>query len=246
LFSPNTPKKIVIQNHTKLLKFTLDHDKPAFWYNVALISFAIIAMILTWTVMSAGFSSSDATKRVLEKAMKDSTNALQIVGKMHGAADIQNNEVIVTTTPLSATSVGFPIDPQNVRIAYKVIKDGSHAVTYENIYAGILDKSYNSLNDALVAAKERGFIGINPLDDLQKPDTTSAFMYWVIDQNSDGHIENNEVANLVIIYADKERPATSEYIRIQIINDDGVLLDLEKTVPHISDSFVSFGGKIRN
>jgi flagellin FlaB len=229
-----------------LLKFSLDHDKPTFWYNVALISFAIIAMVLTWTVMSAGFSSSEATKRVLEEAVSESTNALQIVGRMHGAADVQNNKVIVTTTPLSATSSGFPIDPQNIRIAYKVIKDGSHTITYENIYAGMLEESYNSLNDALAAAKEQGFIGIDPLADSQKPDTTSAFMYWVIDQNSDKYIENNEVANLVIIYADKERPSASEYLRIQIINDDGILLDLEKTVPHISNSFVNFGGKIKN
>jgi len=117
----------------------------AFWHNTALISFAMIAIGITWTVMNSGFSSSELVKDVIEDAVVHSSNGLQVVGKMTGAAKVMDNEVTVTATPVTSTSngnVNMSID--NIKVSYKIIKDGNYTITYDDIYVGFLnDKTYN-------------------------------------------------------------------------------------------------------
>ncbi len=80
----------------------------------------------------------------------------------------------------------------------------------------------------------------------EKPDTTSAFLYWVIQQNDDVFLESNEIANLVVVYSDKDRPISSEFIKLQVEESEGMLLDIQRTIPTISGSVVDLGGKIKN
>jgi flagellin FlaB len=219
----------------------------AFWHNTALISFAMIAIGITWTVMNSGFSSSELVKDVIEDAVVHSSNGLQVVGKMTGAAKVMDNEVTVTATPVTSTSngnVNMSID--NIKVSYKIIKDGNYTITYDDIYVGFLnDKTYNSLSEAMIAAKENGLIQVNPLTDGEKPDTTVAFMYWIINQDSDGRVQNNEIVSLVVVYAEKDRPSGGEYLSIQVIEKLGILLQLDRTVPNISSSILDMGGKIK-
>jgi flagellin FlaB len=134
----------------------------------------------------------------------------------------------------------------NIKVSYKIIKDGNYTITYDDIYVGFLnDKTYNSLSEAMIAAKENGLIQVNPLTDGEKPDTTVAFMYWIINQDSDGRVQNNEIASLVVVYAEKDRPSGGEYLSIQVIEKLGILLQLDRTVPNISSSILDMGGKIK-
>lgn len=218
-----------------------------FWYNTALITFAGIAIGLTWTVMNSGFSSSEAIKETLEESIKQAVNTLQVVGKMAGTADVANNEVTVTATPVTSNTQGIVnMNKDLVKVTYMLIKDGSHKITYENIYAGFLPGEYNSLSDALVAAKENGIIAVNPKTDAQKPETTTAFLYWIINQNYNQSIENSEIASLVLVYADKDRPSTGEYMQIQVVGTDGVILNIERVVPNISTEILDLGGKVKD
>jgi flagellin FlaB len=195
--------------------------------------------------MNTGFSTSDVIKETLEESIKQTVNTLQVVGKMAGTADVANNEVTVTATPVTSNNQGIVNMSQDVvRVTYMLIKDGSHKITYENIYAGILPGEYNSLSDALVAAKENGIITVNPKTDAQKPETTTAFLYWIINQNYNQSIENNEIASLVLVYSDKDRPATGEYIQIQVVEIDEVILNIERVVPNISTEILDLGGKV--
>lgn len=223
------------------------HRGLTFWYNTALITFAAIAIGLTWTVMSSGFATSDAVKDTVEHAV-ESADTLQVIGKMAGTAEVSNNKVTATATPVTTTTSGYVnMSAPDVRVTYQLVKDGSHTITYDDIYAGsLLGESHNSLNSALAAAKEKGLISINPQVDLQKPDTTTAFLYWVINQDFDQNVQNNEIANLVLVYADKDRPSTGEYLRIQVVENDGIILDIERTVPDISSSILDFGGKVKD
>jgi flagellin FlaB len=220
----------------------------AFWYNTALITFAIIAIAITWTVMNSGFSSSEMVKEVIEDAVVHSSNGLQVVGKMTGAAKAADNEVTITATPVTATTEGIVnMSTENIRVSYTIIKEGIYSITYDDIYVGMLpDESYNSLSDAMVAAKENGLIQFNPLLDSEKPDTTTAFMYWIINQDNDGRVQNNEIASLVVVYAAKDRPSTGEYLSIHVIEKLGTLLQLDRTVPNISSSILDFGGKVKD
>ncbi|MDC8438022.1 MAG: hypothetical protein LV468_03370, partial [Candidatus Nitrosotenuis sp.] len=64
-----------------------------FWHNAALITFGLVAIGIMWTVMSAGFSSSEVMKDVIEDAVVDSSEALQVVGKMTGRGIPDANQV---------------------------------------------------------------------------------------------------------------------------------------------------------
>lgn len=224
------------------------HRGLTFWYNTALITFAAIAIGLTWTVMNSGFTSSEAVKDTIEFAVTKSANSLQVIGKMTGSADVTSNKVLVTATPISTTTNGIvKVGANDIKVTYQLVKDGSHTITYDNIYVGAIPgSSYNSLRDALVAAKQTGLISINPLVDSQKPDTTSAFMYWIVNQDFGENVTNNEIASLVIVYADKDRPSTGEYLRIRAMEPAGQLLDLERNIPNISSSILDLGGKIKD
>ena len=219
----------------------------AFWHNAALISFSLITISLTWTIMNSGFGTSEAVKDTLEKSVTKSSIALKVIGKMVGTAQVVENKVTSTATPLTVTADNaVNLNPESLQVTYKIIKDSSHIITYDNIYSGALvGKSYNSVNEAMKAAKETGLIKINPLTDAEKPDTTSAFFYWVINQDSNEYLQNNEIANLVLVYSDNDRPATSEYMKVQIFDKQGVILELERTIPNISSSILDLGGKVK-
>lgn len=219
----------------------------AFWHHTALATFAIITMALTWTIMSAGFSSSEAVKDVLEKSVTKSSVAIKVIGKMVGTAQVVENKITTTATPLTVTADSFVnLNPDALHVTYKIIKDSSHVITYENIYSGaLIGESYNSASEAMKAAKERGLIKVNPLTDSEKPDTTTAFFYWVINQDSNEYLQSNEIANLVVVYSDNDRPATSEYIKVQVFDREGVILELERTIPNISSSILDLGGKVK-
>jgi flagellin FlaB len=218
-----------------------------FWHHAALATFALITMSLTWTIMSAGFSSSEAVKDVLEKSVTKSSIALKVIGKMVGTAQTTESRITTTATPLAVTSeTAVNLDPKSLKITYKVIKDSSHVITEDNIYAGaIVGKSFNSASEAMAAAKEQGLIKVNPLTDKEKPDTTTAFFYWVINQDMDTSLQNNEIANLVLVYSDNDRPTTGEYMKVEVFDQQGVILELERTIPNISSSILDLGGKVK-
>lgn len=197
--------------------------------------------------MSAGFSSSEAVKDVLEKSVTKSSVAIKVIGKMVGSAQVVENKVMTTATPLTVTANSFVnLNPDRLHVTYKIIKDSSHVITYDNIYSGaLIGESYNSLNDAMKAAKEKGLIKVNPLIDSEKPDTTTAFFYWIINQDSNEFFQSNEIANLVLVYSDNDRPATGEYMKIQVFDREGVILELERTIPNISSSILDLGGKVK-
>jgi flagellin FlaB len=183
----------------------------------------------------------------LEKSVTKSSIAIKVIGKMVGTAQVVENKITTTATPLTVTSDSFVnLNPDALHVTYKIIKDSSHVITYENIYSGaLIGESYNSASEAMKAAKEKGLIKVNPLIDSEKPDTTTAFFYWVINQDSNEYLQNNEIANLVVVYSDNDRPATSEYIKVQVFDREGVILELERTIPNISSSILDLGGKVK-
>ncbi|HSA97894.1 MAG TPA: hypothetical protein VLF17_02320 [Candidatus Nitrosotenuis sp.] len=223
------------------------HRGLVFWHHAALATFGIITIVLTGTIMSAGFSSSEAVKGVLEKSVTKSSIALKVIGKMVGTAQVVESKVTSTATPLSVTSqTAVNLNSSSIKVTYKVIKDASHVITQDNIYAGaLIGKSYNSASEAIQAAKEKGLIKVNPLTDTEKPDTTTAFFYWVINQNSDESLQNNEIANLVLVYSDNDRPTTGEYMKVEVLDSQGVILELERTIPNISGTVLDLGGKVK-
>ncbi|RDJ30943.1 MAG: hypothetical protein DWQ18_04980 [Crenarchaeota archaeon] len=223
------------------------HRAVGFWYNIALVSFMAIAVTLAATIMASGFSSSDATKEVLEEALDESRHGLQIVGKISARADVTNDKILVTGTPLTAASGGsVDVKQDYFKINYKLIKIDSHTITYDDINAGSLNEgSYNSMQTAVADAKANGLIDVNPYVDAEKPERTSAFIYWLVNFDNDGRIDVGELAILAIVYAEQDKPSTGEYLLVEGLVPEGSILFMERTVPNISDVVVDLGGKIK-
>lgn len=223
------------------------HRATGFWYNIALVSFMAIAITLAATIMASGFSSSDATKEVLEEALDESRHGLQIVGKISARADVTNDKILVTGTPITAASGGsVDVKQDYFKINYKLIKINSYTITYDDINAGALNEgSYNSMQTAVEDAKASGLIDVNPYVDEQKPDRTSAFIYWLVNFDNDGKIDVGELAILAIVYAEQDRPSTGEYLLVEGLVPEGSILHMERKISHISDIVVDLGGKIK-
>jgi flagellin FlaB len=135
------------------------------------------------------------------------------------------------------------VDSKRMTVSYELVQLENYTINYENIYGGsIPDMSYNSLRDAVADAKNRGIINVNPFVDEQKPDTTTAFVYWIVNQNFDNFVDNDELAVFAIVYADRDRPSSGEQLFIQANVPEGYVLRIEQDVPNISGDVLNFGG----
>ncbi|HSG74076.1 MAG TPA: hypothetical protein VLA01_02655 [Nitrosopumilaceae archaeon] len=222
------------------------HRGLAFWYNIGLGAFAVVAVSLAAMIMNSGFTSSDVTKEVLEEALVESRHGLEIFGKITGVADISNDEVLTTSTPISiATGGKVELDIDRFHLSYKLNRIDSRQVIYDNIHKGVLnEKSYNTIHDAMSDAKKEGMIEINPYTDEQKPTTTSAFVYWIINLNKDQVLDEGELAIIAIVYADQDRPQSKDQLLVEGFSPEGRILTMQRNVPNISGTIIDFHGKL--
>jgi len=209
-------------------------------FGTGITAFFIIAVVMVIIFTFIGFEVTDVQKQVVDKAL----DHFVIAGIMTGIADVSSNELLATATPVRTVSDGpVNVDPEILTISYELIQTPNHIIKYENIYSGFLEeKSYNSLENAVADAKNNGLIDINPYNDEQKPTSTKAFFYWIINQNFDNYVDNNELAVLAIVYADKDRPSTGEQLFIQADVPQGYVLKINDDVPNISSETLNFGG----
>ena len=222
-----------------------NHQRGLFsTYNIGIGLFFSIALIFVVIYSNIGFQVNDTRKEVVEKAVDQVDDHFVVAGKISAAADISSNELIATATPVKTVSDGpIHVDPKRMTVSYELVQLENYIINYENIYGGSMsDKSYNSLRDAVADAKNRGIISVNPFVDEQKPDSTTAFFYWIVNQNFDNFVDNDELAVLAIVYADRDRPSSGEQLLIQANVPEGYVLRIEQDVPNISGDVVNFGG----
>ena len=215
-------------------------------YNTGIAVFFTIAVILVILLVNIGLSVSNTQKEVVDKALDEIDERLVIAGKISAVADVSSHKIMATATPVKTVSDGaVNVDPQIMDVSYKLVKAENYIINYDNIYVGSMrDKTYNSLRDAVEDAKNKGLIDNNPYADEQKPTSTTAFVYWIINQNFDNYIDNNELAVLAIVYADRDRPSSGEQLFIQANVPEGYVLRIEQDVPNISSEIINFGGII--
>jgi len=213
-------------------------------FGTTLTTFFIIAVMMIIIFVFIGFEVTHIQKQVVEKALDEVDEHFVIAGKMSAMADVSSNELLATATPVRTVSDGpVNVSPEILTISYKLVQIPNYIIKYENIYSGLLEeKSYNSLEEAAADAKNKGLIDINPYNDEQKPTTTNAFFYWIINQNFDNYVDNDELAVLAIVYADKDRPSTGEQLFIQANVPQGYVLKIDQDVPNISSETLNFGG----
>jgi len=215
-------------------------------YNTGIAVFFTIAVIMVILLVNIGLSVTNTQKEVVDKALDEIDERLAIAGKISAVADVSSHKIMATATPVKTVSDGaVNVDPQIMDVSYKLVKAENYIINYDNIYVGSMrDKTYNSLRDAVEDAKNKGLIDNNPYVDEQKPTSTTAFVYWIINQNFDNYIDNNELAVFAIVYADRDRPSSGEQLFIQANVPEGYVLRIEQDVPNISSEIINFGGII--
>ena len=215
-------------------------------YNTGIVVFFTIAVIFAILFVNIGLSVNNTQKKVVDKAVDEIDERLAIAGKISAFANVSSHKIMATATPVKTISDGaVNVDPQIMNVSYKLVKSENYVISYDNIYVGsIRDKTYDSLVEAVEDAKNKGLIDSNPYVDTQKPTRTTAFVYWIINQNFDNYIDNNELAVLAIVYADKDRPSSGEQLFIDANVPEGYVLRIEQDVPNISSKFINFGGII--
>ena len=230
------------------MNFTLHSDHRGLFslYSLGTVAFFSIAIVLVIIIINVGFMVSDSQKQVVIKALEQVDEHLIIVGKISGTSNEDSNELINTAIPVRTVSNGaVNVDPQILDVFFRLEKFHNNTITYDNIFVGNLNNfTFTSVFDAVAEAKNQGLIDVNPHVEQIGPSKTSAFVYWVINNNFDQRIDENELATLTIVYAENERPTTAESLFIQANVKEGYILKLERNIPNISDSTISFGGKL--
>lgn len=213
-------------------------------YTVGMVLFFSIALVLVVIYSNIGFQVNITQKKVVEKAVDQVDDHFIVSGKISAAADVSSNDLIATATPVKTVSDGpIHVDSKRMTVSYELVQLENYTINYENIYGGsIPDMSYNSLREAVADAKNRGIINVNPFVDEQKPNTTTAFVYWIVNQNFDNFVDNDELAVFAIVYADRDRPSSGEQLFIQANVPEGYVLRIEQDVPNISGDVLNFGG----
>ena len=215
-------------------------------YNIGIGTFFAIGLVLVVIFVNIGFQVNDSQKQVVEHAYDEVREQLELSGKISAVTDVSANKIITTSIPVRTSSEGpVNMDPQSLSISYRLFQHTDVMINYDNIYAGILNKkNYRTLSDAILDAHTNGIIEKNVFDDEQKPDSTRAFVYWIINQNQDNFVDKDELAVIVLVYGVNERPATGEKMQIEVNTPEGFVLRIDESVPDISNRVLNFGGII--
>lgn len=215
-------------------------------YNAGIVAFFTIALVFVIIFVNIGFSINDSQKLVVEDAYNEVREQLEVSGKISAAADVTSNKIMINAIPVRVANGGIVnLNPQTTEIAYNLKQQSDIIVNYENIYVGrLVDRTYNSLKEAVEDAKNQGIIEINPFIDKQKPVKTSAFVYWVLNQNFDHFVDDEELAVIAIIYSEFERPSGGDNLFIEVNVPEGFVLRIDQEVPNISNEVLNFGGII--
>ena len=213
-------------------------------YNTGIAAFFGIAIVFVIIFVNIGFAINDTDKAVVDDAYDEVREQLQVSGKISAVADVASNKIMITAIPVRVANGGtVNLNPQTTEISYKLIQQNNLIVDYENIYVDrLVDRTFNSLKDAVEEAKNQGMIESNPFVDDQKPTRTTAFVYWVLNQNFDHFVDDGELAVIAIIYSVNERPSTRDNLFIEVNIPEGFVLRVDEEVPDISDTILNFGG----
>lgn len=214
------------------------------FYNTGIVVFFSIAIVFVIILVNIGFSINDSQKDVVEDAYDEVRDQLEVSGKISAVADVTSNKIMLTAIPVRVTNQGVVnLNPQTAEVALNLVTQSKVIADHKNIYSDrLVDKTFNSLKDAVDEAANKGIIEVNPFVDGQKPTKSSAFVYWVLNQNFDHFVDDGELAVVAIVYAESERPSSGDQLFIEVNVPEGFVLRINQQVPSISSEVLNFGG----
>ena len=215
-------------------------------YSSGMVMFFSIAIVMAVIIINVGFSVTNTQKQVVIEAIEEVDEHLIVAGKISGAADAPTSKLVISSIPIKTVAGGsVDINPNSTEIYFELAKNDNVTITHDNIYSGALvNSTITSVVNAVTEAKNHGLINSNPYDD-EIPTDTQAFVYWIINSNFDLSVDEGELAALAIVYAENDRPVSSDKLLLQANVPAGYILKFDKVIPSISGSTVNFGGIIK-
>lgn len=214
------------------------------FYNLGIITFFTVGVVFVIILVNIGFGINDAQKLVVEDAYDEVRDQLEVSGKISAVADVASNKIKITVIPVRVANGGIVnLNPESATIAYNLMRESNVVANYENIYVDrMVDRTFNSVKDAIKEAKSQGIIQKNPFVEEQKPTSTTAFVYWVLNHNFDHFVDDGELAVIAVIYSKDEMPSGGDKLFLEVNVPEGYVLRVDQDVPDISNEVLNFGG----
>ena len=240
---------LIQKGHKKNIHHALSGVESA----IILIAFVLVAAALAFVVLNMGFSTAQKAKTTISSTMTTAGSSLEVEGKVIASSYrplVGPSSLNVTSIPIKVTAGGESV---NLDPSYIAVKYLSNQITYDDIYAGTLNVETPPIYNQLELAVDKADTGIgnfldkDPYKGGADPDSddwpisTTAFIYWTAQSNTNNLLEPGEHANLAIVFAAGDRPEQLDKIRIELILRDGSTLTVERMIPLITNELVDLG-----
>jgi len=216
---------------------------------IVLIAFVIVAAALAFVVLNMGFATSQKAKTSIVATLAEAGSSLEIQGKVF--AWQTGGEVLALGIPIKIASGGESV---NLDAAFVVVKFTGPAVTYDDIYEGVVSDGAGNVGqfNQLETAADQAFADFaagpptricddNPI--TGGPTTeTCAFIYFTVDDNNNEILDAGEHAVLALLFSTGvDAPDALEKVKIELIPSAGAALTVERNVPNLSTTYVDLG-----
>ena len=209
---------------------------------IVLIAFVIVAAALAFVVLNMGFSTTQKAKTSIIAAVEEAGSSLEVAGKITAIGDVANNVLNATTIPIKIVSGGAS---SNIDGNFTSIKIITSDIEYDNVYTygPLFVGTYQNATVAWEVAANNGWIcaTCNPYNGTNNPVQTIAIIYFTVNQNDNTILESGEHAQLAVAFAQNDRPASLDYVAVEISTPKGSPLTVSRDVPNITNGIVDLG-----
>ncbi|AIF84406.1 archaeal flagellin-like protein [Candidatus Nitrososphaera evergladensis SR1] len=202
---------------------------------IVLIAFVIVAAAIAYVVLNSGFQTTEKAKSAITSGLSEASSGIEVAGAATGKGNVTNAVVAAYTIPAKLAAGGSSIDiaPDKMIIRYS-----SKAVSYDNIYSGIMSNTtFASMDDAIQQAKDENMIVRKPGEGAG-PANTAAIVYFTTNTNNNKVLDPAEQIMILVVFKDAERPAALDVARLEVIPASGAPLSVERTIPPVADAVI--------
>ena len=209
---------------------------------IVLIAFVIVAAALAFVVLNMGFSTTQKAKTSIIAAVEEAGSSLEVAGKITAIGDVSNNVLNATTIPIKIVSGGAS---SNIDGNFTSIKLITSDIEYDNVFTNgpLFVGTFVNATEAWQSAENRGWICLscNPYNGTLNPTQTIAIIYFTVNQNDNTILESGEHAQLSVAFARNDRPASLDFVAVELSTPKGSPMTVSRDVPNITNEIVDLG-----
>ena len=214
---------------------------------IVLIAFVIVAAALAFVVLNMGFSTTQKAKVAIIAALEEAGSSLEVAGKITGTADVSESSLNATNIPVKIVSGGGNANLDGNFTSIKVL---TSFIDYDNVYYNgpLFVGTYPNSTEAWEQAERNGWLcgpsppgDCNPVNGTNNPDRTIAIIYFSGNQNDNEILDIGEHIHVAVAFAVDERPASLDYLAVEVSTPKGAPMTVDRTVPNITTEVIDLG-----